>query len=47
MVEGIHKVDEEIISEGVEIEEMIMQAEVTCNEAWKWLIKKIGLNIML
>ena len=46
IVEGVHKVGEEVISEVVEVEEMVMQAEVTCNWAGKWFVKVIGLSVM-
>ncbi|KAH0743008.1 hypothetical protein KY290_031001 [Solanum tuberosum] len=43
MVEGIHKVGEEEIIEAVNVVEMVMQAEVRCNQAGKWPVKMIGL----
>ncbi|KAH0773664.1 hypothetical protein KY290_010801 [Solanum tuberosum] len=46
MVEGFHKVGEKVISKAVEVEEMVMQAGVTCNQAGKWLVKMIGLSVM-
>jgi len=46
MVEGVHKLGEEVISEVVEVEEMVMQAEVMCNQAGKWFVKMIGLSVM-
>ena len=49
MVEDVHKVGEEVISETVEVEEMVMVMEVgvMSNQAGKWLVKMIGLNVML
>ena len=46
MVEDVHKVGEEVISEAVEVEEMLMQAGVTCNQVGKWFVKMIGLSVM-
>ena len=34
IVEGIHKVDEEVISEGVEVEEMIMHRGINIMLFW-------------
>uniref|UniRef100_M1DQW3 'chromo' domain containing protein n=1 Tax=Solanum tuberosum TaxID=4113 RepID=M1DQW3_SOLTU len=39
MVEGVHKVGEEEISEAVEVGEMVTQAEVRCSQAMKSPVK--------
>lgn len=46
MVKGMHKVGKEVISEVVEVEEMVIQVEVMCNQAGKWFVKMIGLSVM-
>ncbi|WMV26669.1 hypothetical protein MTR67_020054 [Solanum verrucosum] len=45
MVEGVHKVGEEEISEVVEVGVMVMQAEVQCNMVGKSSVKMIGLSV--
>lgn len=46
MVEGVHKVGEEEISEAAEIGEMVTHAEVQCIQAGTSPVTITGLNIL-
>lgn len=47
MVEDVQKVCKKVTSEAVEIDEMLIQVEVTCDRKGKWFVKMIGFSVML
>ena len=47
MVEDVHKVGEKVINDSLDVEEMEMRVEVTCNQARRFLNIMIGLGVMI
>lgn len=47
MVEDVQKVCKKVTSKAVEIDEMLIQVEVTCDRKGKWFVKMIGFSVML
>ena len=46
MVEGVHKMGEEAIREVVEVQEIVIEVEVSLNQARIWRMLMMGLNVM-
>ncbi|KAH0725005.1 hypothetical protein KY284_000870 [Solanum tuberosum] len=43
----VYKVGEEVISEAMEVEEIVTEVGLTRNQVGKWLVKMIGMSVML
>ena len=46
LVEDVYNLGKEVVCEVVELEEMVMEVEVTHNHAERWILLIIGITVM-